>query len=215
MRGFGAISAAMAKSTQQKLSEQQAVAPGSSVEDSNPESPEAEQTAASAVASPEVDTVDTAVAAAAISAGNGATAEEFPTSGGNGNGQNSGNGNEQYNSAQSSFRFDSCGLNSIQQQPGGISLVGSAPGIDPAAETLNIPAVLWDRPTGSSKRVPPPVPPRSPRRPYDHSISFAEASDTSVSGYRGDLTKKSSDVSLPLPSMLTTQSLPHQYVNID
>jgi len=217
LRGFGAISAAMAKSTQQKLSEQQAAAPGSSVEDSNPESPEAEPTAASAVASPEaVDTVDTsAVAAAAISAGNGATAEEFPTSGGNGNGQNSGNsGNEQYNSAHSSFRFDSCGLNSIQQ-PGGISLVGSAPGIDPAAETLNIPAVLWDRPTGSSKRVPPPVPPRSPRRPYDHSISFAEASDTSVSGYRGDLTKKSSDVSLPLPSMLTTQSLPHQYVNID
>ena len=214
MRGFGAISAAMAKSTQQKLSEQQAVAPGSSVEDSNPESPEAEQTAASAVASPEVDTVDTAVAAAAaISAGNGATAEEFPTSGGNGNGQNSGNGNEQYNSAHSSFRFDSCGLNSIQQ-PGVISLVGSAPGIDPAAETLNIPAVLWDRPTGSSKRVPPPVPPRSPRRPYDHSISFAEASDTSVSGYRGDLTKKSSVVSLPLPSMLTTQSLPNQYANI-
>ena len=214
MRGFGAISAAMAKSTQQKLSEQQAVAPGSSVEDSNPESPEAEQTAASAVASPEVDTVDTAVAAAATSAGNGATAEEFPTSGGNGNGQNSGNGNEQYNSAHSSFRFDSCGLNSIQQ-PGVISLVGSAPGIDPAAETLNIPAVLWDRPTGSSKRVPPPVPPRSPRRPYDHSISFAEASDTSVSGYRGDLTKKSSVVSLPLPSMLTTQSLPNQYANID
>ena len=202
----------MAKSTQQKLSEQQ-TAQGSSVEDSNPESPEAaEQTAVSAVASPEVDTVDTAVAAA-ISAGNGATAEEFPTSGGNGNGQYSGNGNEQYNSAQSSFRFDSCGLNSIQQ-PGGISLVGSAPGIDPAAETLNIPAVLWDRPTGSSKRVPPPVPPRSPRRPYDHSISFAEASDTSVSGYRGDLTKKSSVVSLP-PSM-PSQSLPtHQYANID
>ena len=207
MRGFGAISAAMAKSTQQKLSEQQAVQ-GSSVEDSNPESPEAVQTAASAVASPEVDTVDTAVAAA-ISAGNGATAEEFPTSGGNGNGQYSGNGNEQYNSAHSNFRFDNI------QQPGGISFVGSAPGIDPAAETLNIPAVLWDRPTGSSKRVPPPVPPRSPRRPYDHSISFAEASDTSVSGYRGDLTKKSSVVSLPLPSMLTTQSLPNQYANID
>jgi hypothetical protein len=202
----------MAKSTQQKLSEQQG-AQGSSVEDSNPESPEAEQTAASAVASPEVDTVDTAVVTA-ISAGNGATAEEFPTSGGNGNGQNSGNGNEQYNSAHSSFRFDSCGLNSIQQ-PGGISLVGSAPGIDPAAETLNIPAVLWDRPTGSSKRVPPPVPPRSPRRPYDHSISFAEASETSVSGYRGDLTKKTSAVSLPLPSMLATQSLPNQYANID
>lgn len=202
----------MAKSTQQKLSEQQG-AQGSSVEDSNPESPEAEQTAASAVASPEVDTVDTAVVTA-ISAGNGATAEEFPTSGGNGNGQYSGNGNEQYNSAHSSFRFDSCGLNSIQQ-PGGISLVGSAPGIDPAAETLNIPAVLWDRPTGSSKRVPPPVPPRSPRRPYDHSISFAEASETSVSGYRGDLTKKTSAVSLPLPSMLATQSLPNQYANID
>jgi hypothetical protein len=202
----------MAKSTQQKLSEQQG-AQGSSVEDSNPESPEAEQTAASAVASPEVDTVDTAVVTA-ISAGKGATAEEFPTSGGNGNGQYSGNGNEQYNSAHSSFRFDSCGLNSIQQ-PGGISLVGSAPGIDPAAETLNIPAVLWDRPTGSSKRVPPPVPPRSPRRPYDHSISFAEASETSVSGYRGDLTKKTSAVSLPLPSMLATQSLPNQYANID
>ena len=206
----------MAKSTQQKLSEQQA-AQGSSLEDSNPESPEAaEQTAVSAVASPEVDTVDTtAVAASAvISAGNGATAEEIPISGGgNGNGQYSGNGSEHYNSAHSSFRFDSSGLNSIQQ-PGGISLVGSAPGIDPAAETLNIPAVLWDRPTGSSKRVPPPVPPRSPRRPYGHSISFAEASDTSVSGYRGDLTKKSSVVSLP-PSM-PSQSLPtHQYANID
>lgn len=42
-------------------------------------------------------------------------------------------------------------------------------------ETLNIPAVLWDRPVGSSKRVPPPVPPRSPRRPIDHVASFAAA----------------------------------------
>ena len=51
------------------------------------------------------------------------------------------------------------------------------------SETLNIPAVLWDRPSGSSKRVPPPVPPRSPRRPYDHEASFAAATDVS----RGDL----------------------------
>ena len=50
-------------------------------------------------------------------------------------------------------------------------------------ETLNIPAVLWDRPSGSSKRVPPPVPPRSPRRPYDHETSFAAATDVT----RGDL----------------------------
>ena len=43
LREFGAISAGMAKSTQQKLSEQQAAAQGSSVADSNPKSPEAEQ----------------------------------------------------------------------------------------------------------------------------------------------------------------------------
>lgn len=52
-----------------------------------------------------------------------------------------------------------------------------------AGETLNIPAVLWDRPAGSSKRVPPPVPPRSPRRPYDHVTSFANASEQA---FRGD-----------------------------
>lgn len=34
-------------------------------------------------------------------------------------------------------------------------------------ETLNLPAVLWDKPLGSKIRVPPPVPPRSPRRPID------------------------------------------------
>ena len=50
-------------------------------------------------------------------------------------------------------------------------------------ETLNIPAVLWDRPTGSSKRVPPPVPPRSPRRPIDQMASFAAAA--SSEGLRG------------------------------
>ena len=33
--------------------------------------------------------------------------------------------------------------------------------------TLNLPAVLWDKPAGSKIRVPPPVPPRSPRRPID------------------------------------------------
>ena len=34
-------------------------------------------------------------------------------------------------------------------------------------ETLNLPAVLWDKPAGSKIRVPPPVPPRSPRKPID------------------------------------------------
>lgn len=37
-----------------------------------------------------------------------------------------------------------------------------------APETLNLPAVLWDKPVGSKTKVPPPVPPRSPRRPMDH-----------------------------------------------
>lgn len=53
------------------------------------------------------------------------------------------------------------------------------------AETLNIPAVLWDRPAGSSKRVPPPVPPRSPRRPYDHQSSFAAAITSETALFRG------------------------------
>ena len=52
-------------------------------------------------------------------------------------------------------------------------------------ETLNIPAVLWDRPTDSSKRVPPPVPPRSPRRPIDQMASFAMAAAASSEGLRG------------------------------
>ena len=44
-------------------------------------------------------------------------------------------------------------------------------------ETLNIPAVLWDKPAGSKIRVPPPVPPRSPRKPMDpvSSGAFEEA----------------------------------------
>ena len=54
-------------------------------------------------------------------------------------------------------------------------LLLSANTTHPQPETLNIPAVLWDRPSGSSKRVPPPVPPRSPRRPIDHLASFAAA----------------------------------------
>lgn len=66
---------------------------------------------------------------------------------------------------------------SIMLQNSGCSLAAGGP------ETLNIPAVLWDRPSGSSKRVPPPVPPRSPRRPYDHEASFAAATDVT----RGDL----------------------------
>ena len=43
-------------------------------------------------------------------------------------------------------------------------------------ETLNLPAVLWDKPPGSKTRVPPPVPPRSPKRPLDPSGAFATAS---------------------------------------
>ena len=54
-------------------------------------------------------------------------------------------------------------------------------------ETLNIPAVLWDRPSGSSKRVPPPVPPRSPKRPYDHVASFGAAAAAATEASRGDL----------------------------
>ena len=44
-------------------------------------------------------------------------------------------------------------------------------------ETLNLPAVLWDKPVGSKIRVPPPVPPRSPRKPMDpvSSGAFEEA----------------------------------------
>ena len=44
-------------------------------------------------------------------------------------------------------------------------------------ETLNLPAVLWDKPAGSKIRVPPPVPPRSPRKPMDPvgSGAFEEA----------------------------------------
>lgn len=57
-------------------------------------------------------------------------------------------------------------------------------------ETLNIPAVLWDRPVGSSKRVPPPVPPRSPKRPFDYVASFAAASsaESNQVGIRGVIT---------------------------
>ena len=42
-----------------------------------------------------------------------------------------------------------------------------------APETLNLPAVLWDKPAGSKTKVPPPVPPRSPKRPLDHVASGA------------------------------------------
>ena len=72
--------------------------------------------------------------------------------------------------SDNAFRFDSGMFYS------GVGCDGVLP------ETLNIPAVLWDRPTGSSKRVPPPVPPRSPRRPQDQLASFAMANDY----YRGD-----------------------------
>ena len=40
-------------------------------------------------------------------------------------------------------------------------------------ETLNLPAVLWDKPAGSKIRVAPPVPPRSPRRANDPVASGA------------------------------------------
>ena len=51
-------------------------------------------------------------------------------------------------------------------------------------ETLNLPAVLWDRPVGSKIRVPPPVPPRSPRRPIDPVASgaFEAAMDVPYGG---------------------------------
>ena len=52
-------------------------------------------------------------------------------------------------------------------------------------ETLNLPAVLWDKPLGSRIRVPPPVPPRSPRRPIDPITSgaFEAAMTTSSQEY--------------------------------
>lgn len=46
---------------------------------------------------------------------------------------------------------------------------------DQKQETLNLPAVLWDKPPGSKTRVPPPVPPRSPKRPLDPTGAFASA----------------------------------------
>ena len=189
MRGFGAISAAIKSS---KLLSEQEVAHGGSVEESNPGSPEAVETAAiSPVAAVESAPKTTSLAAVSnLMGADEETAAAAPAvAGGNGNGDAETQPPPfDGKNSTSSFRFDSSCLNSIQ--PG--MLVGN-----PEAETLNIPAVLWDRPVGSSKRVPPPVPPRSPRRPYDHSISFAAASDTAA--FRGDLTSasRSSVVSLP------------------
>ena len=68
-------------------------------------------------------------------------------------------------------------------------------------ETLNIPAVLWDRPSGSSKRVPPPVPPRSPKRPYDHVASFGAATAAATEAGRGDLRAYTSSVEFFSTSM--------------
>lgn len=44
-----------------------------------------------------------------------------------------------------------------------------------AAPHLNLPAVLWDRQPGSKNKVPPPVPPRSPRKPMEASPAFEAA----------------------------------------
>ena len=44
-----------------------------------------------------------------------------------------------------------------------------------SAPHLNLPAVLWDRPAGSKTKVPPPVPPRSPRKPIEASGAFEAA----------------------------------------
>ena len=52
----------------------------------------------------------------------------------------------------------------------------SASSEEAGPETLNLPAVLWDKPPGSKTRVPPPVPPRSPKRPLDPTGAFATAS---------------------------------------
>ena len=53
---------------------------------------------------------------------------------------------------------------------------GAAASPDEAnSETLNLPAVLWDKPPGSKTRVPPPIPPRSPKRPLDPTGAFATA----------------------------------------
>ena len=51
----------------------------------------------------------------------------------------------------------------------------SAAAVAAAQPHLNLPAVLWDRPAGSKTKVPPPVPPRSPRKPIDPSGAFEAA----------------------------------------
>ncbi len=58
----------------------------------------------------------------------------------------------------------------VQISPAGISSYDET-----GQETLNLPAVLWDKPPGSKTRVPPPVPPRSPKRPLDPTGAFANA----------------------------------------
>ena len=50
---------------------------------------------------------------------------------------------------------------------------GASTFVQQQPETLNLPAVLWDKPVGSKIRVPPPVPPRSPRKPIDPVASGA------------------------------------------
>jgi len=187
LRGFGAISAAIKSS--KLLSEQETA---QSFEESNPASPEtAVDTGTGNAAISPVAAVDSAAKTTLPAASNlmgiyEETADAAATTyaaGGNGYGDAE-NPLQPFDGKTSSFRFDSSCLNSIQ--PG--MLVGN----NPEAETLNIPAVLWDRPVGSSKRVPPPVPPRSPRRPYDHSISFAAASDTAA--FRGNASQQRPDV---------------------
>ena len=181
MRGFGAISAAIKSSREQSEIAQGAHA--GSIEDSNPspaDSPEMVETSAVPLSPPALLPV-AGVEPSNLTGSTTVVTTEKPEITGNGNGDGDLQTNQVFSSntnTTTSFRFDTSGLNSIQ--PG----AGLTSGDEP--ETLNIPAVLWDRPTGSSKRVPPPVPPRSPRRPYDHSISFAAASDSDSAFFRGD-----------------------------
>lgn len=58
---------------------------------------------------------------------------------------------------------------------GGYAQVGAGNEQASAAPHLNLPAVLWDRQPGSKNKVPPPVPPRSPRKPMEASPAFEAA----------------------------------------
>ena len=143
MRGFGAISAAIKSSREQSEIAQGAHA--GSIEDSNPspaDSPEMVETSAVPLSPPALLPV-AGVEPSNLAGNTTIITTEKPEIAGNGNGDGDLQSNQVFSSnttTTTSFRFDTSGLNSIQ--PG----AGLTSGDEP--ETLNIPAVLWDRPTG-------------------------------------------------------------------